>query len=241
MARSSYFQAIAPAARTTPIMRLAPAPPLFRPAAAPAAFLAIDSWNEPPRQTIDGYRPATGARGARPDGTGVALPDRPDSPVSEKHDSGDTTRPAPSVDTVLAPAPRTARPAAAAILPRPTIETEPARPTMRTRGAYAHQPTREPERPRRSLPTRAPTPTAPLVMLQPPAPRPSAQPSRSSPASGVHIGTLEVRVVAPAPPPKAAPPPAVWPRFAARAPATRQARSGARLSRSFAVFGLGQS
>jgi hypothetical protein len=250
MARSSYFQAIAPAAETPPTAPLAPTPPLFRPGAAPAAFLAIDSWNEPPREGAGGRRPAPKDRATRPDG--VTPPDRPDSPVSEKPGSGDRTRLAAPIDAASAPAPRITRPASGPILPRPTIEPEPVRPPSvdapqptsepeRPRHG-APQPASEPERPRSSSQAAAATPAPPpAIMPQPPAPRPSAKPGPSGPAGGVHIGTLEVRVVAPAASAQAEPPQAGRPRFAVRAPALRQARGSARLSRGFAVFGLGQS
>jgi hypothetical protein len=248
MARSSYFQAIAPTPGTKPAERLAPAPPLFRPAAAPVAFVAIDSWSEPPRQGSVGRPAAPEERAAWPDGAAVARLDRPDSPVSEKPGSGDRTRPAAAVDAPSAPAPRITRPALEAILPRPTIQTEPPRLGVSAGAGLAPrapQPTNEPERPRNSSQAATATPAAPpVIMPQPPAPRPSAKPGPSGPAGGVHIGTLEVRVVAPAAP--AAPaqtarPQAGRPRFAARAPVPRQAWGGARLTRGFAVFGLGQS
>ena len=125
MARSSYFQAIAPAAGTPLAARLTPAAPLFRPGAAPAAFLAIDSWNEPPREGAGGRRTASKDRATRPDV--VAPPDRPGSPVSEKPGSGDRTRLSAPVDAASTPAPRIAGPAPDAVLPRPTIEKEPPR------------------------------------------------------------------------------------------------------------------
>ncbi len=276
MAGSSYFQAIAPTAGTTPAARLAPAPPLFRPSAAPA-FLATDSWSEPPRQGPGARRAAPEERATRPDGAAAAPPDRPDSPVSEKPDSGDRTRPAAPVDAASVPTritrsmpgavppspttgPEPARPPGA-VRPWPAIGAEPrrppgpsapgrprddavagARPAPRAPSAGAPQPTSEPERPRRSPQAAAGAPTAPpAIMPQPPAPRPSAKPGPSGPTGGVHIGTLEVRVVAPAAPARAAPPPAGRPRFAARAPAPRQTWGSTRLSRGFAVFGLGQS
>jgi hypothetical protein len=53
----------------------------------------------------------------------------------------------------------------------------------------------------------------------------------------LHIGTLEVRVLAPAAPP----PPAAAPRMARAAAVRGPANSNAGLSRPFGVFGLGQS
>ena len=77
----------------------------------------------------------------------------------------------------------------------------------------------------------------PIVTPPAPPPRPPAATARERETPGLHIGTLEVRIVAPTPP---APPPT--PRYApsraiARAPAARS--SG--IARGFGVFGLGQS
>jgi hypothetical protein len=72
----------------------------------------------------------------------------------------------------------------------------------------------------------------PIVMPPPPPPRtPIAAPERSPP--GLHIGTLEVRIAAPAPAlPRV--------RLAATAPRARGARVNG-IARGFSVFGLGQS
>jgi hypothetical protein len=53
----------------------------------------------------------------------------------------------------------------------------------------------------------------------------------------LHIGTLEVRVVAPA----ASPAPAVTPHPAPRQRAVRAAGGSGRIARGFGVFGLGQT
>jgi hypothetical protein len=76
---------------------------------------------------------------------------------------------------------------------------------------------------------------AALPVIAPPAPqpRPPMPPSaRDRAASGLHIGTLEVRVVAP---------PAAIPRTTSRPRAGRSAAGGGRIARSFGVFGLGQT
>jgi hypothetical protein len=76
-----------------------------------------------------------------------------------------------------------------------------------------------------------------VVTPSAPPPRPAAAAARERSAPGLHIGTLEVSVVAPPPP---APPPAYRPapsRAVARAPAVRTGG----ITRGFGVFGLGQS
>ena len=251
MSRPSYFQAIAPTAGTAPAARLAPPPPLFRPSGAPAAFVAIDSWSEPSRQGAGGRPAAPEERATRPNDAAVAPMDRRDSPVSEMSGGGDRTRPLAlgrrrarrRRRASCARCPASARRNHAAnpgglattrlrALARPRARPTPARPIRSS----------EPERPRLGPQSAARAPAAPpIIMPHPPAPRPSAKPVPSGPAGGVHIGTLEVRVVAPAGPARAAPPPAGRPRSAARAPAPRQAWGAGRLSRGFAVFGLGQS
>jgi hypothetical protein len=62
-------------------------------------------------------------------------------------------------------------------------------------------------------------------------------PARERSASGLHIGTLEVRVVMPSPP---QPPPA-GPRAAARTPIRGGGGTTRRIARGFSVFGLGQT
>jgi hypothetical protein len=233
MARSSYFLAIAPAAGPPQASQLAPAPPLFRQSAAPASFLAIDSWSESPRAGAGGRRPV---HATRPDG--AAPPGQPDSAVSKKLGSDDKTPLVAPLDAALAPAPRIARAAIDAILPRSAIESAPPRSDMRPPGAGTTEPASESERrPRHNSQSATATPA---ITLQPPVPRPSAKLGSSGPAGGVHIGTLEVRVAAPVAAAQAAPAQAGRPRFV-RPPALRQAQGSTRLSRGFAVFGLGQS
>jgi hypothetical protein len=77
----------------------------------------------------------------------------------------------------------------------------------------------------------------PLVTPPPPPPRAPTPPDRERAAPGLHIGTLEVRIVAPTPPAPIPAPRAAPARAAARAPA---ARTGG-IARGFSVFGLGQS
>jgi len=80
--------------------------------------------------------------------------------------------------------------------------------------------------------------SASLPVIAPPAPqpRPPLPPSaRDRAASGLHIGTLEVRVVTPAVPL------AAIPRAASRPRAGRSAGGGGRIARGFGVFGLGQT
>lgn len=82
---------------------------------------------------------------------------------------------------------------------------------------------------------------AALPLIAPPVPQPRAPippPMRERPASGLHIGTLEVRVVAPAAPPVPSP----SARTTARTRVGRAAAGGGgRIARSFGVFGLGQT
>ncbi len=82
--------------------------------------------------------------------------------------------------------------------------------------------------------------TAALPVITPPAPPPRPPippPARERAATGLHIGTLEVRVVTPAAPPV---PATAHP--APRQRASRPAGSGSgRIARGFGVFGLGQS
>jgi len=80
-------------------------------------------------------------------------------------------------------------------------------------------------------------PKAALSVIAPPAPqpRPPMPPSaRDRAASGLHIGTLEVRVVTPAAPPAAIP-------RAASNPRAGRSSGGGRIARGFGVFGLGQT
>jgi len=79
-----------------------------------------------------------------------------------------------------------------------------------------------------------------VITPPPPPPRPPIPPpARERAATGLHIGTLEVRVVTPA----ALPVPAtVMAHPAPRQRASRAAGSGSgRIARGFGVFGLGQS
>jgi len=112
--------------------------------------------------------------------------------------------------------------------------------------AAAHRPPSGDARDASPAPVRATTtqsasvvPAPALPVVAPPVPRqPAPAAAREPAASGLHIGTLEVRVVSPAAPPA----PAAAPRAAVRPTATRAARVGAgRIARGFAVFGLGQS
>ncbi len=78
----------------------------------------------------------------------------------------------------------------------------------------------------------------PLVTPPPPPPRAPAPTARERAPPGLHIGTLEVRIVAPNPTPASLPAPRPAPsRAVPRAPA---ARVGG-IARGFSVFGLGQS
>jgi hypothetical protein len=94
-------------------------------------------------------------------------------------------------------------------------------------------------RPARAVPERvtraAILPAITPAPLPPPAARPSSE--RAAAAPTLHIGTLEVRVAAPAP---AVAPSGTAPRRAA--PAPRASASGAtRIARAFGVFGWGQT
>ena len=218
MARSSYFHEIAPTARPSPSAALAPVPPLFRPGAVPAAFLEVETLNAPLRQTV-------GMRAG---------------PAPAAHDQ--TQRPEPgATQPAIAgarrqnqfPTPEAGQPVAST--PPTTQAARPAIPTTAT-GAVAPQPTNEPERHRPAVRGDASSPVA-SRSIAPLMPAPAVKPALAGPA-GVHIGTLEVRVVAPPATPQTWP---QRPRIPKPAPPLRQARSGARLSRGFGVFGLGQS
>jgi hypothetical protein len=85
----------------------------------------------------------------------------------------------------------------------------------------------------------ATTESTPLTPLTPPRLGGPQRPERPRPAAGVHIGTLEVRVVSPAPQPVRAQAQVAT----ASRPAARRAAVPARhsIARGFGVFGLGQS
>lgn len=241
MAHSSYFHEMAPAAGRAPSATLVPARPLFRPGGAPAAFLEVETQNAPCRQTI-GRRalaapPAADDRATRPElgatqpkSAGAGPRDQSQAPGPGQRIASDEIRPASRINDPFASTP----PA-----------TQVARPAMATTaaGAVAPQPTNEPERHRAAAREDASSPVAPqniTPLITPPVPTspPAVKPNPTGPA-GVHIGTLEVRVVAPPPAtPQTSP---LRPRMPPPAPAWRQARSGARLSHGFGVFGLGQS
>jgi hypothetical protein len=239
MAHSSYFHEIAPTAGPSPSAALAPVPPLFPPGAMPAAFLEVETLNAPRRQTV-GTRAGAAPPAAHDQAQG------PELGATQPTIAGAGRQnqfPAPGPQRIgrdeIRDAPRTNGPFA----PTPPA-TQVARPAMATTaaGAVAPQPTNEPERHRPAVRGDASSPVAPqsiapLITPPAPAPTPAAKPTPAGPA-GVHIGTLEVRVVAPPATPQTSP---LRPRIPTRAPPLRQARSGARLSRGFGVFGLGQS
>jgi hypothetical protein len=238
MAHSSYFHAIAPTAGPAPSAALAPAPPLFRPGAMPAAFLEVETQNGPRRQAVDtpaGAAPPAAhdqAKGPEPGATKPTIAnagrqDQFQAPGPGQRIGRGEIREPPRIDGPFAPTPP---------------PTQVARPAMATTAAaaVAPQPTNEPERYRPAVRRDASSPVAPesiTPIITPPAPTPAASPTPAGPA-GVHIGTLEVRVVAPPATPQTSPSRSRPP---TRVPALRQARSGARLSRGFLVFGLGQS
>ncbi len=238
MAHPSYFHEIAPAAGPAPSAALAPAPPLFRPGAMPAAFLEVETQNAPRRQTVGtpaGAAPPAAHDQAQGPELGATQPtiaragrqNQFPAPGPGQRIGRDEIRNAPRINDPFAPTP-------------PATQVAP--PTMATTaaGAVAPQPTNEPERRHPAVRGDASAPVAPrgiAPLITPPAPAPAAKPTPAGPA-GVHIGTLEVRVVAPPATPQTSP---LRPRIPTRAPPLRQARSGARLSRGFGVFGLGQS
>ena len=83
-----------------------------------------------------------------------------------------------------------------------------------------------------------PAAAMPIVTPSPPPPRAPAPTARERTPAGLHIGTLEVRIVAPNPAPIPSPAPRAAPsRAAPRAPAVRVGG----IARGFSVFGLGQS
>jgi hypothetical protein len=240
MAQSSYFHEIAPTAGPGPSGALAPVPPLFRPRAMPAAFLEVETQNAPRRQTVGtraGAAPPAAhdqaqepeLRATQPTIAGAGRQNQFPAPGPGQRIGRDEIRDAQRINRPFASTP----PA-----------TQVALPTMATTaaGAVAPQPANEPERRRPAVRGDASAPVAPkgiapLITPPEPAPMPAAKPTPAGPA-GVHIGTLEVRVVAPPATPQTSP---LRPRIPTRAPPLRQARSGARLSRGFGVFGLGQS
>jgi hypothetical protein len=237
MTRSSYFHEIAPTAGRAPSAALAPVPPLFRPGAMPAAFLEVETLNAPRRQTV-GTRAGTAPPAAQDQAQ------RPEPGATQPTIAGAGRQnqfPAPGPGQRIGRdeirAQRTNAPPAST-----PPATKVARPAMATTaaGAVPPQPTNEPERHRPAARGDASAPVAPqsiAPLITAPAPAPAVKPAPAGPA-GVHIGTLEVRVIAPSATPQASP---LRPRIPTRAPPLRQARSGARLSRGFGVFGLGQS
>jgi hypothetical protein len=238
MAHSSYFHEIAPTAGPAPSATLAPAPPLFRPRASSAAFLEVETLNAPRRQSVStragAARPAAHDQAQEPELgatqptiAGVGRQDQFQAPGPGQRIGRGEIREPPRINGPFAPTPP---------------PTQVARPAMATTGAaaVAPQPTNEPERRRPAVRGDASAPVAPkgiAALITPPAPTPAAKPTPAGPAR-VHIGTLEVRVVAPPATPQTSP---LRPRIPTRAPPLRQARSGTRLSRGFGVFGLGQS
>lgn len=240
MTRSSYFKEIAPTAGPSPSAALAPVPPLFRPGGVPPAFLEVETLNAPPRETVEmrsSAAPPAAHDQAQPPALGtiqatIAGAGRQDQfppPGRGQRMGRDEIRDAQPINAPSALRPPTtqvaqhaATTATGAVAPRPTSEPEQHRPTLREE-AYAASASQS------VVPLLTPpvSPPAPAVIKQ--APTGSA---------GVHIGTLEVRVVTPPATPQASP---LRPRIPTRAPPLHQARSGARLSRSFGVFGLGQT
>jgi hypothetical protein len=240
MAHSSYFHEIAPTAGPWPSAALAPIPPLFRPGATPAAFFEVETQNAPRRRTVDtrtgaappaahdqAQGPELGAM--QPSIGGVRRQDQFQAPGPEQRFGRGELREPPRTDGPSAPTPpatQVARPAmattaAAVVVPQPTNEPERSRPAVR---GHASSPV-------------APEGITPIIAPPAPPPAPAARPTPAGPA-GVHIGTLEVRVIAPPATPQTSPSRSRTP---TRAPPLRQTRSGARLSRGFGVFGLGQS
>ncbi len=247
MKRPSYFQQVAPAAparRRAGAAVLTPAPLLFRPGAAdigfqeaeastaarPAARAASTEPRQPRAQRLEpeASRTAAEPKAARP---------APATPPAAASDAGlrilerlTQTRPGPS-----APPPRREAQPLAPVAPRhdhpAPVEARMARPAPEA-AAFAPAPARETA----ALPRLQPRPAGPLPLITPAAQPPRPAPAREPPASGLHIGTLEVRVTAPAP---AAGQPQPAPRMVARGAARRP--SGGRIARGFGVFGLGQS
>jgi hypothetical protein len=240
MARSSYFHEIAPTAGPAPSVALAPAPPLFRPGATPAAFFEVETQNAPRPWTVgtpaDAAPPAAHDQAQAPE-LGATQPtiaragrqNQFPAPGPGQRIGHDEARNAPRINDPFAPTP-------------PATQVAPPTKASTAANAIAPQPTNEPERHRPVVRGDASSPVAPqsfAPLITPPAPAltSAAKPTPAGPA-GVHIGTIEVRVVAPPATPQTSP---LRPRIPTRAPPLGQARSGARLSRGFGVFGLGQS
>jgi hypothetical protein len=240
MAHSSYFQEIAPTAGPAPSVALAPAPPLFRPGPTPAAFFEVETQNAPRHRTV-GPRAGAAPPAAHDQAKGPELgATQPTIAGVRRQDQFQASGPEQRIGRgEIRELPRTDGPFA------PTLPaTQVARPAMATTAAanVGPQPTNEPERYRPAVRGDASSPVAPesiTPIIAPPAlpPAPAARPTPAGPA-GAHIGTLEVRVVAPPATLQTSPSRSRTP---TRAPPLRQARSGARLSRGFGVFGLGQS
>jgi len=119
-------------------------------------------------------------------------------------------------------------------VPEPPAERSP-RPREDVRDAFAPIVPRIPSPPANGAGPDAAAAALPVI-APPPPPRPP-MPARERSASGLHIGTLEVRVVMPSPP---QPPPA-GPRAAARTPIRGGGGTTRRIARGFSVFGLGQT
>jgi hypothetical protein len=138
---------------------------------------------------------------------------------------------------------RPARPAEATASARPAAPLEPPPALPRASIELSSASPREiappppPIAPSAAPPPSAPAAALPLITPPPPPPRAPVPAARERAPPGLHIGTLEVRIVAPAPPPASFALQRPAPSRAARGPAVR---SGG-IARGFSVFGLGQS
>lgn len=128
-----------------------------------------------------------------------------------------------------APASADARSTPVALTPSPAQPRAAAQPA-----SQGVRPAEEAARPKALRPDPMAAP-APVRLAPPTVERPAAKPA-AAPPTGVHIGSLEIRIVSPTPPPQ---PPAPVQRPAA-APAGRKAPASP-LSRRFRVFGLAQA
>jgi hypothetical protein len=152
-------------------------------------------------------------------------------------------------DAEAVPAPSRGRIMERPIIPSPSpapkpAESRPPSPIHRTPAASLAVPPDSPSPPPSTGRSGAPphdgiTLKAALPVITPPAPPhlPIPPSSRERAGPDLHIGTLEVRVVAPPAPPLAAGMPRSTPRQGTRAAAA----SSGRIARGFGVFGLGQS
>jgi hypothetical protein len=194
-------------------------------------------------------------RAARPMPSEILVPDLPgmvSAPATSPDSKPERTSaippvPVPSANRPLEPptVSRNRAPVNAAVSPAPVMGAPLASPSPARGAAEAAAPSViAPSPPRENIRDAGPPPlsralaASPMLVIMPPAAAAPARPAPSPapPPPSLHIGTLEVHVVAPVSAPVMA-----APRAAARAPARAAVGAAGRLTRGFGVFGLGQS